>query len=258
MILQQLIYKIKEKFLNQDLEFSKPFEVGVQVLVLLSIVTLSLETLPNLSVKEQALLKTIDVVIILLFTLEYGIRFYLAPKKRAFVFSFLGIIDLLAILPFYLSLGIIDTVALRLFRFIRLIRLLKLVRYNRAITQFHQALMLAKEELILFSGASLVFVFFAAFGIYHFEHAAQPQNFKSIFDSLWWAIITLTTVGYGDIYPITVGGRFFTFFLLIIGLGVVSIPPGLIAAAMTKVISKADKTNSKEATSGSDRMKENS
>jgi voltage-gated potassium channel len=231
---QQFTQKNNVKIQNKEPFFPKPFEIGVQVLVVFSIVILSLETLPNLSTRETALLNMANMTVMLLFTVEYGVRFYLAPKKRSFVFSFYGMIDLLAIIPFYMSFGLVDGRALRLFRLLRLIRLFKLARYNKALQRFQKAILLAKEELILFSGASLVFVFFAALGIYHFEHNAQPQNFQSIFDSLWWAVITLTTVGYGDIYPITVGGRIFTFFLLVVGLGIIAVPPGLIAAAMTQ------------------------
>ena len=77
-------------------------------------------------------------------------------------------------------------------------------------------------------------MYLAAVGIYHFEHDAQPGTFQSVFHSLWWAVATLTTVGYGDVYPITVGGRIFTFFILLIGLGVVSVPAGLVASALSK------------------------
>ena len=81
---------------------------------------------------------------------------------------------------------------------------------------------------------TLIVLYLAAFGIYHFEHEAQPEQFKSIFHSIWWAVTTLTTVGYGDIYPVTLGGRFFTFVVLMVGLGVVAIPPGLVASALSK------------------------
>ena len=79
-------------------------------------------------------------------------------------------------------------------------------------------------------------IYFAAVGIYYFENEAQPEHFSSIFESLWWSIITLTTVGYGDVYPITVGGRIFTFFILLIGLGIVAIPTGIISSSLTKAV----------------------
>lgn len=115
-----------------------------------------------------------------------------------------------------------------------LIRILKLARYNTAVRRFHLAFLIAKEELILFFAATLLMLFIAATGMYYFEHDAQPDKFASVFHSMWWAVATLTTVGYGDIYPITVGGKIFTFFVLIIGLGVISVPIGLVASAFSK------------------------
>lgn len=88
--------------------------------------------------------------------------------------------------------------------------------------------------MILFFSVMMILLFFSSVGIYYFENPAQPEAFASIFDSLWWATTTITTVGYGDIYPITAGGRFFTFFVLIIGLGIVAVPTGLLASALTK------------------------
>ncbi len=90
-------------------------------------------------------------------------------------------------------------------------------------------MLIAREEIVLFFFVTVVLLYLAAVGIYYFEHDAQPEAFSSIFHSLWWAVATLTTVGYGDVYPITVGGRIFTFAVLAIGLGVVSIPAGLVA-----------------------------
>ncbi|MDX1472241.1 MAG: potassium channel family protein, partial [Flavobacteriaceae bacterium] len=81
-------------------------------------------------------------------------------------------------------------------------------------------------------------IYFAAVGIYYFEHEVQPDKFSSIFDSLWWAIITLTTVGYGDVYPITIGGKVFTFFILMIGLGIVAVPTGIISSALTNSVDR--------------------
>jgi voltage-gated potassium channel len=112
--------------------------------------------------------------------------------------------------------------------------MLKLVKYNHAMSRYKFALKLAREELIIFGCASMILLYLSAVGMYYFEHDAQPEHFASIISSLWWAVITLTTVGYGDVYPITVGGRIFTFFILMIGLGVVAVPAGLFAAALCK------------------------
>ena len=94
------------------------------------------------------------------------------------------------------------------------------------------AFQIAKEEIVLFLITAMLLIYFAAVGIYYFESAAQPKVFSSVFDSLWWSVITLTTVGYGDMHPITLGGRIFTFIILMIGLGIFAVPAGLVASAM--------------------------
>lgn len=140
---------------------------------------------------------------------------------------------MLAVLPFYIASGI-DLRSLRVFRLLRLFRILKLLRYSQAICRFHRAFVLAKEELVLFSAVASILLYLSAVGIYYFEHDAQPDQFSSIFHSLWWAMATLTTVGYGDVYPITLGGRAFTFLVLMLGLGVVAVPTGLVASALSQ------------------------
>ena len=174
------------------------------------------------------------------FSIEYLLRIYVADKKFKFIFSFFGIIDLLAILPFYLAFGV-DLRSIRAFRFVRLFRLFKLVRYNRAIKHFGRAVSIAKEEILLFFFITIILIYLSAVGIYYFEHEVNPKHFSSIFDSLWWAIITLTTVGYGDVVPITTGGRIFTFIILMIGLAVVAIPTGILSSALTRSIDEKKK-----------------
>ena len=167
-----------------------------------------------------------------MFTVEYLLRIFVSDNKIKFIFSFYGLVDLFAILPFYLSTGI-DLRSLRILRLLRLFRAFKLLRYSIAIQRFHNALIIAKEELILFSILAIMLLFFSAVGIYYFENAAQPEAFSSVFQSMWWAVATLTTVGYGDVYPITIGGKLFTFFVLMVGLGVVAVPTGLVASALS-------------------------
>jgi voltage-gated potassium channel len=111
---------------------------------------------------------------------------------------------------------------------------LKLIRYNNALNRFNIAAGIVKEETVLFLIMTLIFIFLSSVGIYYFENGAQPEVFSSVIHSGWWAIITLTTVGYGDIYPITIGGKIFTFFILLIGVGIVTIPAGLVASALSK------------------------
>ncbi|MEI8704314.1 ion transporter [Pseudoalteromonas sp. B62] len=136
-------------------------------------------------------------------------------------------------LPFYLSTGY-DLRSIRIFRLLRLVRILKLFKYNQAIKRFHRALVIAKEELILFGFVAAIMLYLSAVGIYYCESDAQPEQFSSVFHSLWWSVTTLTTVGYGDMYPVTVGGKIFTFFILTIGLGIVAVPTGLLASALSE------------------------
>lgn len=211
-----------------------PLAWAVVGLILYSVIAFSIETLPGLSEKARAFLHYSEIAVVGLFTLEYLYRIYTAPNRSRFIFSFYGLIDLLAILPFYLGL-LIDLRSLRIIRLLRLLRILKLARYNMALIRFGRAIYLAKEELIIFMIASFILLYLAAVGIYHFEHQAQPEVFRSIFDALWWAVATLTTVGYGDIYPITPGGRLFTFGVLMVGLGMIAVPTGIIASSLSAI-----------------------
>lgn len=225
--------RIKQIIEESDTKFGKAFDLFIQAMILLSLISFSIETLPDLNEETKAILRKIEVTCVAVFTVEYLAKIIVATNKPAFLFSFFGMIDLLAILPFYLATSL-DLRSLRSFRLLRLIRIFKLARYNAAAQRFHRAFIIAKEELALFLFATLIVLYLAGVGIYHFENPAQPETFSSVFHSLWWAVATLTTVGYGDIYPITVGGKMFTFIILIVGLGIVSIPAGLVASALSK------------------------
>jgi len=200
-------------------------------LIVLSLITFSIETLPNLTPVTKWWLWVVEIATVAIFTIEYMLRVAFSERKLGFVFSFFGIIDLLSILPFYISTGV-DLRSIRAFRLLRLFRIFKLVRYSKAIQRFHRALMIAREELILYFIVTVMLVYMAAVGIYYCETDAQPEKFQSVFHSLWWAVATLTTVGYGDVYPITVGGKIFTFLMLLVGLGIVSVPAGIVSSAL--------------------------
>jgi len=210
------------------------FDLVVQILIVLSIVTFSVETLPNLDTGTRELLEITEVIIVIIFTLEYFLRLYVAEKKISYVLSFYGVVDLIAILPFYILSGV-DLQSVRVFRMLRFFRAIKLFRYNKAMGRFLRAFAIIKEEIILFTVVTAMLLYLSAVGIYYFENEAQPEAFKSIFHSLWWAVATLTTVGYGDIYPVTIGGRIFTFVILMIGLGIIAVPAGLLASALSTV-----------------------
>lgn len=222
---------------KNDTLVGRIFDLSLQALILISIITFSIETLPNLEQSTLELLHITEVTIVCIFTLEYLLRLYVADKKLSYVFSFYGLIDLIAIIPFYINAGI-DLRSLRIFQLLRLAQSFKLIRYSKAMRRFAQAFMMAKEEFIVFGILTIMLLYLSAVGIYYFEHTAQPEAFKSIFHSLWWGVTTLTTVGYGDVYPVTLGGRIFTFCILIIGLGIVAIPAGIIASSLSKLSDK--------------------
>lgn len=211
----------------------KMFDYTIQFLIIASLIAIAVETLPNNEPEVTAFLYVFEVFCVAIFTTEYLLRILIAKKPLKYIFSFYGIIDLFAILPFYLTKAF-DLRALRAFRIFRIFRALKLIRYNTAMQRIHIAARLMKEEIVLFLIITGIFTYLTSCGIYFFENEAQPMVFSSIFHSLWWAIVTLTTVGYGDVYPITMGGKIFTFFVLIIGVGIVTVPAGLVSSAVSK------------------------
>jgi len=235
---------IKRVIERQDTGAGLAFSLGVQILIVISLISFSLDTIPDLSDRTLSILQIVEVVTVLLFSVEYAMRLYVADNKWRFARSFYGIIDLLAVLPFYLGLIFttlgIDFRAIRIFRLLRLFRTFKLVRYSRAMRLFAKAFVIAREELVLFLIATLMLFYFASVGIWYFESEAQPEAFSSVFSSLWWAVVTLTTVGYGDIYPVTAGGRIFTFCLLLIGLGTIAVPSGIVASALNQARASMD------------------
>lgn len=211
----------------------KYFDYFIQLIIVLSLISFSLETLPSTTEEFRLVLEKFEFVSIIIFSIEYVLRVLVSKKPLKYIFSFYGIIDILAILPFYLN-RFLDLRFLRAFRVFRIFRALKLIRYNKALNRFNIAFKIVKEELVLFFIVILIMLFIVSAGIYSFENEAQPEIFKSVFHSGWWSIVTLTTVGYGDVYPITLGGKVFTFFVLMIGIGVVAVPAGLVGTALSK------------------------
>ncbi len=225
--------KLKRIIEDHNTVSGRLFDLVIQALIVLSLITFSIETLPHLASATRRWLRLIEILTVAIFSIEYVLRLLVADRKIGFVFSFFGVVDLLSILPFYIATGV-DLRSMRAFRLLRLFRIFKLVRYSKATQRFHRALVIAKEELVLYFLLTLLLLYLAAVGIYYFENQSQPDTFASVFHSLWWAVATLTTVGYGDVYPVTAGGKCFTFLVLLVGLGVVSVPAGLVASALSK------------------------
>jgi voltage-gated potassium channel len=232
--------KIKQIIEGNDTKAGKFFDLFIQFLIVVSLISFSIETIPDLSKTTKIILRYIEIITVLIFSIEYLLRLFVTDKKLKLIFSFYGIIDLMAILPFYISSGI-DLRSIRILRLFRLFRILKILRYSKAIRRFKLAFISIKEELVLFLITTIFLIYLSSIGIYYCESETQPDAFKSVFHCLWWSIVTLTTVGYGDIYPITTWGKVFASFVMVIGIGVVAVPSGLIASALTTVIKDEEK-----------------
>lgn len=232
--------KLRDIVQRNDTPAGRVFDGVVMLLIVYFLLTLSIGTLPNLPIKATAFLNASDYVVFGLFTIEYALRIATARSKRKYLFSFYGIVDLLALAPFYLTvvLGLaigLELEAVRVFRLFGVVQLLRLVRFTKAARRFRLAFALAKEELVLVLTVAAILLFVSSVGIYRFEHEAQPEEFGSVLHSMWWAIVTLTTVGYGDVYPITAAGKIFTSVVMVCGLAVVAVPAGIMASALSEV-----------------------
>ena len=223
------------KILKRIVE-GKIFNVIIETFIIISLITFPFETLPNLTPQVTSILYHTELVIIIIFTIEYILRLIIAGNIIKRIFSINGIIDLLAFLPFYIVGA--DFRGVRIFRLFRMFRLFSTRIYTDTLDRFKQSFKSMKYELFVFLLISLALLYISGTIIYYFEHEAQPDKFQSMFDGLWWSIITFTTTGYGDLYPITVGGKIFTTFMLIIGVGVIIVPSSLFASTFHKLNNK--------------------
>jgi len=210
-------------------------------LIILSAIVIAIETMPSLPEWARSALLFVEVFLVIVFSLEYAIRLYVARPWWRYAFSFWGLVDLVAILPAIILLAP-DFASIRSLRLVRLLRLVKLFRADRALDRLWRAMMNIRAELSVFGFVALVVLYLSAVGIYHFERNAQPEIFSSIPASLWWSIATLSTVGYGDIYPVTTGGRVFTGFVLLVGIGLVAVPASLITTSLIHEIGQKNPT----------------
>ena len=201
---------------------------AILALIVLSAIAIALETEPALPTAMRKALYGFEVIVLVVFTLEYLLRVWAADRRWAYVFSIWGMVDLLSVLPAILFV----TPQWQVVRALRLVRLLKLFRTSRALDRLVLALRAVRGELFVFGVISALMLYVSAVGIYLFEHRAQPEVFSSILTSLWWAVASFTTVGYGDMVPITPGGRLFTTFVLFIGLGIIAVPAAIVTTAL--------------------------
>lgn len=222
--------------------FCKAFEVFMLFFILLNVLATILETVPSLIAEYSLLFARFQFFSFILFTMEYLLRIWVCVEEERyahpikgrlkFVKSPLAIIDLAVILPFFVPFFLVDLRVLRLLRLFRLLSIFKLVHYFNTFNRFVNVLIEKKTDFIVSFVLVFVLLIFSSSGMYYFEHNAQPEKFKSIPDAMWWGVATLTTVGYGDMYPITVMGKVFGALIAMLGIGMFAVPAGIFASGL--------------------------
>ena len=243
------VYAILEQALPDD-QLSRLVHAILIILALCSVSSVVLESVPSLRFRFENLFFVIELVTVTIFTIEYFLRLWVAPLHPPFrrlsalhaafryAISLPALIDLLTIIPFYLAL--VSPADLRVFIVFRIIRFLKIARYSPGMRSLYEAIVNERRALLacLIILGSLVL---AAASIMHLaEHDAQPEKFGTIPDAMWWAVVTLTTVGYGDVVPVTALGKVIAGIIAIMGLGMLALPVGIIATSFAEVIHRRD------------------
>lgn len=255
-------FRIKQaifNLLNHDCSHSKAskiIDIFLLILIILNVIMVIVDTFDNLSDTVRNLLSAGENISLAIFTVEYVLRLWTSDllkqsimplrARLRFALSFMAIIDLLSILPFYLPyIFPFDLRALRLLRLIRLLRIFKISRYSDALPHIAAILRNKAPQLISSILVVCILMIIASILMYNIEHEAQPTVFSDAVDGLWWAMATLTTVGYGDIYPITLFGKLLSGFIALLGIALVAIPTGIIS---TGFIENIDAQNKKKTT----------
>jgi voltage-gated potassium channel len=212
-------------------------DAGLFALIVLNVMASVVGTMPGVEARYGRELWLFEVFSVVVFTVEYVIRVWAARDRLRYVLSPLAIIDLIAVLPFYLPLLGVDLRFVRAFRLLRLFRLAKLARYVRAMGVFGQVLRAKREELVIAISVMGILLICTSSIMYYAENHAQPQVFSSIPASMWWSVATLTTVGYGDVLPLTPLGRLIGGVVAVLGIGFFALPTAILGAGFVEVIS---------------------
>ncbi|MDD1750506.1 MAG: ion transporter, partial [Methanothrix sp.] len=240
--LKARIYGILEPG-DEDSRYFDPFIMG---LILLNVAAVVLETVQSIYTPYAPLFHAFDVFSVAVFTVEYLLRVWSCTEdprfkdplrgRLRFMGTLLALIDLMAVLPFYLPFVSADLRFVRAMRLFRLFRILKLARYSESLQTFVDVLRLKKEELVLMFFAIMILLVISSSIMYEAEHVAQPESFASIPAAMWWGIVTLATVGYGDVYPVTTWGRLIGSVVVILGIGLFALPTGVLASGFAEVL----------------------
>lgn len=215
------------------------FDIILLVLIVLSIILVMLESVSSINIKYHDQFYIAEWVITIFFSLEYILRIITIDKPRKYIFSFYGIIDLLSTIPSYIIYFIGGSnmfLAVRALRLLRVFRILKITRYIGESNKLISALKNSRAKISIFLFAVLIVCIITGTLMYLIE---GPDNgFTNIPISIYWSIVTLTTVGFGDIHPITPLGRFIAAFIMIVGYGVIAVPTGIVGAEISKDMNK--------------------
>ncbi|MDH3747802.1 MAG: ion transporter [Gammaproteobacteria bacterium] len=244
--LRHTVFRVLETAEDDDTA-SRVADISLIILIAASVIAVILESVPSIENRYADELYWFEVFTISVFTVEYMLRLWSSVEREdrleanvfmtrlRYVFSFHAIIDLLAILPFYLlTFGMFGNIDMRFLRAVRLLRVLKLTRYSAALNMLITTINENARALLASFMILITVMLLAASGMYYFERQAQPEAFGSIPAAMWWAFVTLTTVGYGDVTPITVGGRVFGAMITVVGIGMVALPTSILASGYSQ------------------------
>lgn len=234
--------KLHEIVFGTDTEMGRKFDLYLLWLILFSVLVVMLESVPSLDAKYDAEFFIIEWVLTLLFTIEYVGRIWISPKPSKYIFSWWGMIDLLSILPTYISFFMVGyhyLLIVRIFRLLRVFRILKLVRFNNEAQLLLNALKASMYKITIFLMAVLAIVTLLGTVMYVVE--MDEDGFNSIPEAIYWAIVTVTTVGYGDMIPASALGKFISSFAMIIGYSIIAVPTGIMTVGIAKAANPTKK-----------------
>lgn len=235
-------HRLHEIIYEADTPAGKAFDLGLLGLILLSIILVMLESVKEISESYHPLFFVLEWVLTVLFSMEFVARLICIEKPMKYVFSFYGMVDLLSLLPTYLGLFIVtDTSSIRVIRSLRLLRIfrvLKLARYMSEANLIIKSLKASRAKITVFLFFVLCFTFILGTIMYLVEGGGKDSDFTSIPRSIYWAIVTMTTVGYGDISPETELGQFIASLVMLAGYVIIAVPTGIVSAEIVKVSKK--------------------